>query len=139
LPLECTNLLWFDLVEQAQALVSLYLAHDELGRETIFWMEKYNLPRPLFPQRGETPDLVGQLGVDVGAVLASVREGGLSSPWVRKRQALSDERRQEHRPQPAAPEPERAKVIEARPSTRIPARPAEEEQRPNRMKALLAG
>ena len=133
------------LKEAVSALVEIHRQHCELNLESIFWMEKYGLSRPNLSQLGELPDLNSldptSLLATLSQLFAPLQSTGLYSEWTRKRQELSrhPELRQ-HQREDAAPvqtsKPEERLVPR---TTTIPVKPSDEEQRPNRLKQLLAG
>ena len=126
------------LLNQAKALVDIHVGHRELILEEVFLLEKFNLARPDVPQLSEVPK-AGELSGEIAKIFSLISEASVNSLWVRKRQRLAIERRQEHQPRASAPERERVIAIEARPNVRVPAKPEHEEDRkPNIMQRLLS-
>ena len=120
------------VLERAEAIASLHDQQSELIQEMVFLMEAFGFPRPVLPQLGNCPT-VDALTTPLCILFSPLRNTGLTSLWVRKRQELNRKPAgQRHLPVQAHSEERPA----AR-TTTIPVTPDhEEDHRPNRMQSL---
>lgn len=129
------------ILERAAAVAVLHDQQSELVQEMVFLMEAFGFPRPVLSFLGDCPN-IDALTTELSVLFSPLRNSGLSSPWMRKRQELSrhPEQRQHQRVEPV---PVQARNPEEQPAARtttIPVKPdREEDHRPNKMQSFLRG
>jgi hypothetical protein len=86
------------LLEKVGAVAEIHRAHRELIFEQVFLSDRFRLARSVVASLDEPPSFADFL-TKLAGLFDPVRESGLSSPWVKKRQQLR-EHRQQSRPSP---------------------------------------
>jgi hypothetical protein len=79
------------LVERVREVAALHLQHRELIHEEVYLADRFKLARPGMPALDEPPSFADFL-TQLAGLFVPLQEASLSSPWVRKRQALRQSR-----------------------------------------------